>query len=70
MHNYYLISDDPATLFLISVIAVCVVGLLLLRACEVWLDIQNSRELGAYYSTIIQKLESRVEDLENQVWKK
>lgn len=64
--SYYLLSDDTLTFAVIAVIAVCVVALLVLRAAEVWLNIENGKELGEYFSTHVQNLEKRVRDLENR----
>lgn len=43
-----------------------VVGLFGLRIAEVYLNMENAAQLGEYFSTKVQKLESRVEDLENR----
>lgn len=45
---------------------IAVVGLFLLRIAEVWLNMENGKQLGDYFSTTVQKLAKRVEDLENR----
>lgn len=64
--NYYLLSSDTTTFIIILTMTVAVVGLFLLRIAEVWLNMENGKQLGEYFSTKVQKLESRVEDLENR----
>lgn len=64
--NYYLLSSDTTTFIIILTMTVAVVGLFLLRIVEVWLNMENGKQLGEYFSTKVQKLESRVEDLENR----
>jgi hypothetical protein len=64
--NYYLLSNDTITFTVIVVIAFCVVALLGLRVVEVWLNIENGKALGDYFSTKVQNLESRVDSLENR----
>lgn len=64
--NYYLLSSDTSTFVIVLTIAVCVVVLVLLRLVEIWLNIENGKSLGDYFSTKVQNLESRVEDLENR----
>jgi len=64
--DYYLLSSDTTTFIIILIMTICVVGLFLLRIIEVLLNLENGRQLGEYFSTTVQKLAQRVEDLENK----
>lgn len=64
--DYYLLSSDTTTFIIILIMTICVVGLFLLRIIEVLLNVENGKQLGEYFSTTVQKLAQRVEDLENK----
>lgn len=64
--NYYLLSSDTSTFVIILTICLCVIALVGLRLLEIWLNIENGKQLGDYITTKVQRLESRVEDLENR----
>ena len=65
--NYYLLSSDTTTFIIILVMTIAVVGLFLLRIVEVLLNVENGKQLGDYFSTTVQKLAKRVEELENRL---
>lgn len=64
--NYYLLSSDTTTFVIIITMTMAVVGLFLLRIAEVWINIETGKQLGDYFSSKFQGLESRIEDLENR----
>lgn len=65
--DYYLLSNDPYTNAMMTLIAVCVVFLVGLRIFEIWLDVSLSRDVAEYYRQRLAAHEHRIEDLGTQI---
>lgn len=65
--DYYLLSNDPYTNAIMTVLAASVVILVGLRIFEIWLDISLSRDVAEYYRQRLANHEERIDDFSTQI---